>query len=459
MSKARSSAARGLPRSVFLPYPELVEPCRDGRRWQIEDSNDHVWLPSNGVTDKHSRRIFVPLEAGGEDVSLHELAHVRWSPDRFPRVRYPPILLQAVEDARINLGLESIGLPIRLDREQLAHVAHLAAQDAKAGAIAATLVRAIASLGTDAAGALREEILALSPRARAIALPWLEAVESRLLRARARVDSPVAPFRVAARIARDLARDLDRHGLLRGELEVPGVGCCQVALACEDEEEGEGFRFGARLRGYRRLLRKAARRGRGEDFAVGRMSISYPPLAIGQPPRSRGGESAMRCALEGTRIARPDRLALDRAIFHRRGCRGGGTVLIDNSGSMSLSEEDVERIVEAAGGSASVAIYSGRGDVGELRVIASRGRRAASEYCGRFGMGNIVDLPALEWLAKQPGPRLWLSDGGVTGVGDAACEELLEACLELVDRMRITRVDDTSAAIEALESRRMPRPT
>ena len=54
--------------------------------------------------------LFVPLEEGGEPVSMHELAHVAWSPDRFPEVDYPLILLQAVEDARINQGLARVGL-------------------------------------------------------------------------------------------------------------------------------------------------------------------------------------------------------------------------------------------------------------------------------------------------------------------------------------------------------------
>jgi hypothetical protein len=163
--------------------------------------------------------------------------------------------------------------------------------------------------------------------------------------------------------------------------------------------------------------------------------------------------SRRRCALEGTQITRPDRFALDRAIFSRSGRGGGGTVLVDTSGSMSLSAEDVEKIVRAAGGAAVVAIYSGKGDEGELRVVARGDRRATNKFFKPFGSGNVVDLPALEWLAKQPEPRWWISDGCVTGADDKGCEVILERCHELAKRARIERVDNAEQAIAALKSK------
>jgi hypothetical protein len=440
-----------VPRSSFLPYPELVEMGRRGSPWKIEDSNDHDWLPTNGITDKKARRIFVPLEAAGRGVSIHEMAHVHWSPEKFPRVRFPLILLQAVEDARINLGLVRIGLPVTLDREQLAYVSHLAARDAKSGDIASTIVRAIASLGTDAAEALEEEIDALSPRASALASHWVAQVELRLEKARSRVGGPVAPFRVARQIAKDLAKDLDRHGLLRKDLRVAGVGCCQIVADPDGEGSGLMVREG-RKSSYERFLKRlrTAGRGGGGGVAVGRMKIARPPLTVRQPSVLRAGLSRRRCAVEGTQISRPDRYALDRAIFYRTGRGGGGTVLVDQSGSMSLKVEEVEKIVRTAGGAAVVAVYSGRGDTGELRIVAKGASRATNEHFKPFGSGNVVDLPALQWLSKQPEPRLWVSDGCVTGVSDEGCEVILENCHDLAKRARIERVDHAEAAIEAL---------
>jgi len=443
----RSSAE--LPRTAFLPYPELVESSHRGIPWKIEDSNDHEGLPSNGITDKKSRRLYIPLEAGAEGVSIHELAHVHFSPERLPRVRYPLILLQAVEDARINLALEGLGLKVTLDREQLAFVAHLAARDAKAGDVAGTLIRAIAGLGTEAAEILFDEVLALPPRASALAVGWVREIEARLARARVKTGEVIAPFRVARILAKELACDLDRQGLLRKDLEVRGVGCCHF-IADSDALESRFKSSG--LSRYARYVRRTRDRGREGGMSVGRMTIDRPALTIRQPELLRAGRAARRCTTEGTQITRPDRFAIDRAIFTRRVRGEGATVLVDTSGSMSLNVEQVEEIVRVAGGAAVVAIYSGREDVGELRIVARGAFRAPSEALKPFGSGNIVDLPALEWLAKQPEPRLWVSDGCVTGTGDEGCEKVLEACLDVAKRARIERVEDAGEAVEAIKA-------
>ena len=104
----------------------------------------------------------------------------------------------------------------------------------------------------------------------------------------------------------------------------------------------------------------------------------------------------------------------------------------------------------AAGGAAVVAIYSGKGDIGELRIVARADRRVTNEYFKPFGSGNVVDLPALEWLSRQPEPRLWVSDGCVTGVSDQGCEVIMRNCRTLAKRARIRRVADAEQAIEAL---------
>ena len=63
-----------------------------------------------------------------------------------------------------------------------------------------------------------------------------------------------------------------------------------------------------------------------------------------------------------------------------------------------------------------------------------------------FGRGNIIDEPALEWLAHQGGPRLWISDGGVTGVGDTTSAALQRRCKEIVERAGIRRVKTVAEA-------------
>jgi hypothetical protein len=437
-------------RSAHLPFPELVEPRRKEKPWTILDSNDFEDLPSNGVTNTHDREIYVPLEYGGEGVSLHELSHVHWSPERLPRVRYPLIVLQAVEDARINLGLAAVGLKFELDREQLAQVKLLAARDIKHQQVAAGVIRAVASLGTGAEQGLYEELDGLPPAYVALARRCVDDVKRRLQRAALRADEPVAPFRVASKLARDLARTLRRAGLLDPKLKIEGVGCCHVISSSEQR---------GRRRGRWALLRGEARGGAGEGeeakgVVPGKMSIAEPPLVVRQRALVSSRRLGWRLGPQGSHIVRPDRLAIDRAIFRRGVRRPGGTVLVDTSGSMCFSAEQVADLVTASGGAAVVAIYSGSKTVGELRIVARGNRRAANSEFVPFGAGNIVDVPALEWLSSQPEPRVWWSDAGVSGVHDQRSPEIVERCKRIVARARIRRVEDSEEAVRVLEGKR-----
>jgi hypothetical protein len=68
---------------------------------------------------------------------------------------------------------------------------------------------------------------------------------------------------------------------------------------------------------------------------------------------------------------------------------------------------------------ATVAYYSGWGNAGpdgvygELVVYAENGRRATE--CDRIWGGNEVDQYAIEWLLRQPAPRVYVGDGEFCG--------------------------------------------
>jgi len=58
---------------------------------------------------------------------------------------------------------------------------------------------------------------------------------------------------------------------------------------------------------------------------------------------------------------------------------------------------------------------------------------------------TLVDGPALEWLAKQNGPRIWISDGSVTGIGDSQAANLFMEAGAILRKGNIRRfgsVDD-----------------
>jgi hypothetical protein len=170
----------------------------------------------------------------------------------------------------------------------------------------------------------------------------------------------------------------------------------------------------------------------------GDMTIETPPL----PDRLPMGQSRRRRASDVGAVPRNwSRLATDGRVFSRRQKRpGGGTVLIDQSGSMSLAPEEVMALIEAFP-AVTVATYAGYGSQGYLRVIARNGRRASEHDCYLPYGGNVVDGPALDWLGEQTGPRIWVSDGYVTGTGDGCPADLVIDAARKVKAGGIRRFD------------------
>lgn len=150
-----------------------------------------------------------------------------------------------------------------------------------------------------------------------------------------------------------------------------------------------------------------------------------------------------RPEMEGTVPSGWHRLHLDGKIFKgavmRGGNRGRGTILVDMSGSMSWTYEDFRQLLEVIP-ECSVYGYAGHhhGRSGRLVLLADRGRcatmEAVEQWKAKIGCLNVIDGPCLSFLAKMPGPRVWISDGHVTGYRehrsayiDAVAKSLLAA--------------------------------
>lgn len=112
------------------------------------------------------------------------------------------------------------------------------------------------------------------------------------------------------------------------------------------------------------------------------------------------------------------------------------TVLIDCSGSMQWRDDDLAALLRAVP-AATVACYAGNeAGTGALVVVARDGWKAsqtAEQLAPEMRGQNYVDLPCLEWLATQPAPRIWVSDGesykpnARYGEGERECAEYAAA--------------------------------
>ena len=122
-----------------------------------------------------------------------------------------------------------------------------------------------------------------------------------------------------------------------------------------------------------------------------------------------------------------------KRIFDRKIKGNGGVVLIDYSGSMSLSEKDVLNIMDAAPG-CTVACYT-------TNIPRSRG-------------GNGVDHPALVWAIQQKqsgnAPIVWVTDGGVLGPGQGYSDQLSMQCIKTCIKSKVLIRDRVSSAVELL---------
>jgi len=183
--------------------------------------------------------------------------------------------------------------------------------------------------------------------------------------------------------------------------------------------------------------------GSGTVRATDPMTVEDLPRTVPCVARSA---RTYRPSASGMRM-RPSRLAgavargSAQGLFRRKIRHKTGSYLFDASGSMRLSGVALARLCAAAPG-AVVAYYegndnSGRGPYGKLRVYARDGMRFAGTRVPLQWGGNAVDLWAIEWLLRQPAPRIIVTDGGFCGGPDNQEERAMTLLLEAVADGRI----------------------
>lgn len=142
----------------------------------------------------------------------------------------------------------------------------------------------------------------------------------------------------------------------------------------------------------------------------------------------------------------------ERRVFDRRIRGNGGMVVVDQSGSMRLTEGDLWKIIESAPGCMIIGYshQAGSIDVPNVWILADRGK-VVNEIPS--GAGNGVDVPALRFALKRRRNNeafVWVCDGTVTDKDDHVSPSLAEECAKLVIKHRIHQVKDVKGAVEAL---------
>lgn len=362
--------------------------------------------------------MLVPMDSSlaSENVRLHEMAHVRWTPRRITDVdgvSWPT--LNAVEDCRMHKRIaERFGKTRMMeplfdaDDWQRWREGFQIARDSPGVPMPKNPLPPLEVARMLAASLRTGEYKNMSSLAREHGFGWIvDTVEDM---DRRHMDRRRPPWNATVDMAREMestfaerAADLDESDLSDAMRQI---------AAHPDTAEGPPV--------------------------WGTLVHETPALPLRLPPAMR---IRVNRATDSGAIPRNwHRLPVDGRVFTRkRNRQGGGTVLVDVSGSMSLSSEEVQEVLARWPG-VTVATYSGCGGEGFLRIIGSRGNRATDDECAVSRGGNIVDGPALEWLSGMPGPRVWISDGLVTGANETLSPALVMDAARIVRAGRIQRV-------------------
>ena len=143
-----------------------------------------------------------------------------------------------------------------------------------------------------------------------------------------------------------------------------------------------------------------------------------------------------------------------RRIFAKKSKSLGGVVVIDCSGSMGLSEKDVEHLIKCASGS-TIWAYSAscnRQDMENTWLVAHNGKRV--RQLPDFHGGNGVDLPAIafatRWRKNKRDTMIWISDGHVTGDHEVSEHKLRRATAEFIRKYQIHHAYTIEQAMQLL---------
>jgi hypothetical protein len=377
-------------------YPELIDPGD----WAIEP-----WTPDGSgtpcpCTDVAGHRMYVPAGRSpfARDVRFHEMLHVKYSPPEGAPSDLGISLhsLLAAEDCRVNL----LGSLIR-PHDAAGHSPRtdpfmLAMSQSERGMAQLTA----ASIGYASTDRICDEYVAGFAGVLAnTAFPiWLRR-HARVLRDavhRVRYEAPDY-FKEYGEIDKDVAT-FDATIALARWLDSEFSEETAKAPSKGTGEEGDG-----------EYNEKPGGNGCAEDAMWGEMRIETPPLTDGhRTPQGRRTTPS----LGGTRIRHMNRMVTGEIFGRPRKAAVPDAVLVDMSGSMHWNVDKLHELVEKMP-VGIVAGYAGGDGKGVLRVLAKDGRMVPSNGVALGYGGNEVDGPALRWLAKQHGRKVWVSDQGV----------------------------------------------
>ena len=149
-----------------------------------------------------------------------------------------------------------------------------------------------------------------------------------------------------------------------------------------------------------------------------------------------------------------------RRIFSRTTRGTKALVLVDASGSMSLTTDDLEQIMKASAGATVIAYSASNLSDPNTHLLAHNNRRVRE--LPRFDGGNGIDAPALVWATKNyretGAPLLWITDGKATGSNGTSHRQLRLTCKQLAQKHGAHLAPDVERALSQLHALKTGKP-
>lgn len=463
----------------ILPLPEML-----GRRdaehgeWQVDSCAPVRGLPHTNIVD---RKMVVPVSQAETDrvIRAHEMVHAKVSPaDDFilwlNRGIASDSALRAVEEVRVNYLVKKAGFDPMThlsDGSELSAGEQLSSRGDWSGCV-------YSAVAFTCSAGLKDFLTGVRRNNRA----WGEALRE-----------------ITKKVEKEISK-ADRRGTLGSTDRDPRTGLAPLGFAHteriaemvdrfanppkkEEDEHGDENNADGREQDNEHGANEKSNRNQGgkadkapldkEEIkkinpvtAVGGGVPQWAQLKVRKLPLTRhapGGLGRKRRANDMGRNPRRIQNALAdpyKRIFDSTKKGNGGVVLIDGSGSMSLTTEDIVKIVDSAHG-ATVAVYStdSANVKDNLLILAEKGKMVQS-LPERNG-GNGVDGPALKWAINQRqhanAPVVFITDGAVHGIGHGYNDLLAMDCINMVLKHRVIVRPNVADGVKALEEIKVGR--
>lgn len=436
-------------RIQIRPYPEVVDRAKQPRQWTVEEGPP--------MTNLQKGHMSVPMDMTEEDrtAQVHELIHAAITPHQSPadiaaKHEVSVMAIQVAEDMRNFLHAEYKGMELMSMGATVADItksidaakARYKADKTDTYAYRQLLAHGCLLVSTyngmhERVPELRELWKGLPSDVQGHASSVYHCF-SNGLNPFTRTIKAAKVFHNFCNVAETTAKERERT---KACFKLPPGKFGRPTDSKAFKEIVNLAQWGSPLRDYRA----------GRTAQWGDMRIVKLPLTVRTAASRLARKRTKR--RRGNALSYAHRWATDKRIFKRTKRGRGGVTLMDVSGSMHLSIEQVDAFLEQQP-TGMMAIYRGHdGKMGHLAIIGAKGYRATARAIRQYlGGSNIIDGPALAWLCKQKGPRFWVSDGIVTGINEAQTHNLITECLALQKKGRIPRLHDPESALKYLRA-------